>query len=223
MGPLDPHRDRGRGPWHPGRRAADRRLRRGTWRRLGGGDRKPWPPRRALGHPADPDHRRDRGAPERDFRDRRRLAHHQVRFQGKGVPHHPDRSAVFREPRRRGPVHRPDVRRQLVRRRVADRERHADRLCGARHRSGHAVRDLSLRRARAHPRDDRAGARRGRGGADPWRVGVAGVSHRNPAQHPLGAALRRFAEQRPRDGRVRGGRRGVGQDPGPDRHDADHH
>ena len=64
------------------------------------------------------------------------------------------------------------------------------------------------------------GTARGGGGADPRRERLAHLPDRDAAQHPLGAALRRAALQRPRDGRVR---RRVGRlrpHPRPDQHHA---
>ena len=66
----------------------------------------------------------------------------------------------------------------------------------------------------------RAGPGRGGGGADARRLRLAHLPDRDAAEHPLGAALRRAALQRPRHGRVRRRRGGLGQDPRPDRHHA---
>ncbi len=73
--------------------------------------------------------------------------------------------------------------------------------------AGHHLRDVSVCGARAGTGDVKSGPPGRRSGDFAWRVWLADVSSRHIAEHSLGAALRRGADQRPRDWRVW---RGVG-------------
>ena len=162
-----------------------------------------------AGDQADPARRGDRGSAQHRLRPRRGLGDHQVRLSAARASSSPYRPALLGLAGRVGPDLRAAVRRAgLVRRRGLQAHDIADHLRGARHRPGDDLRHLPLRRARAHPADGRAGPRRRGGGAVAGRERLADLLARHPAQHPLGAALRRAAVQCPGDGRVR---RGVGR------------
>lgn len=73
--------------------------------------------------------------------------------------------------------------------------------------AGHHLRDVSVCGARTGAGDVKPGQSGRRGGDFAWRVWLADVPSCHIAEHPLGAALWRSADQRPRDWRVW---RGVG-------------
>ena len=80
-------------------------------------------------------------------------------------------------------------------------------FCLAGNGAGHHLRDVSVCGARAGAGDVKPGQSGRRSGDFAWRVRLADVPSRHIAEHPLGAALWRGADQRPRDWRVW---RGVG-------------
>ena len=84
-------------------------------------------------------------------------------FPRQAAADHLDRPAVLGVAGDRRPDLRAGVRRAGLVRPVAGRARHQDHLRRARHRAGHRVRDLPVRRARADPADAGAGPRRGGG------------------------------------------------------------
>lgn len=73
--------------------------------------------------------------------------------------------------------------------------------------AGHHLRDVSVCGARTGTGNVKSGQPGRRSGDFTWRVRLADVPSRHAAEHPLGAALRRGADQRPRDWRVW---RGIG-------------
>jgi sulfate transport system permease protein len=96
-------------------------------------------------------------------------------FQRQELADHADRPAVLGEPGGGGPDLCAGVRRCKAGSAPGlHRARHQDHLRRARHRAGHGVRDLPLRRARADPADAGAGQRRGAGrpvlGASGWQT-----------------------------------------------------
>ena len=129
---------------------------------------------------------------------------------------HPDRTAVLGLAGDLRPRLGAAVRRQRLVRPGAGPRRHPHHLRRAGLDPGHHLRHVPLRRAHADPADGAAGRGRGGSRADARRHGLADLLARDAAQHPLGLALWRSAVQRPRDGRIRRGRGGVGTCARPD-------
>ncbi|CAF0894775.1 unnamed protein product [Rotaria sp. Silwood1] len=161
-----------------------------------------------VGHQADADRGLRLRAAEPCIRPGGVLADRQARVPRQAAADHADRPAVLGVPGRGRPDVRADLRRPGLVRPVAAGARPEDRLRRARHRAGHRVRDLPVRRPRADPAD--AGPGQGRGGSRhrAGRQRLGDLPPRHAAQHQVGPAVRRHPLQRTRHGRVW---RGVGR------------
>ena len=122
-------------------------------------------PDRAGGDPADLARRRDLRAGQHDLRRLRGVGDRALRLPRQEPADQPDRPALRGLARRRGADLRAALRHAGAARPVAHRARHPHHLRRARHRAGHDLRHLPLRRARADPADAGAGRRGGAGGA----------------------------------------------------------